>query len=84
VLDVSFSSPNEATGEVQPIYWCWDASSTKTYILVEPCLLHQYSIGAKQAKNGKSVSIINRHNAAMLAAPIMAMLDFFLYILYGH
>jgi hypothetical protein len=78
VLDVSFSSHNGATGEVQPIYWRWDASSTKTYIFVEPCLLHQYSFGAKQAKIGKSASIINRHSSAMLSSPILAILDFFI------
>jgi hypothetical protein len=38
------------------------------------------SIGAKQAKNGKSVIIMNRRSAAMLVAPIMAIMDLYIYI----
>jgi hypothetical protein len=75
MLDVSFFSPNGATSEVQPIYWCCVASNTKilNWWNLAGCT---NSIGGKQASNGKS--ILNRRSATM--APIMAILDFFLYI----
>jgi hypothetical protein len=60
VLDVSFSSPYGAT--LVKFHQYIGAAMHRA-----PFLLHQYY----WRKNGKSVSILNRHGGSMLAVPVI-------------